>query len=154
MTAVKTYQEGDWFAVPLPGGGYGLGLVVRASPTGVLVGYFFGPRLLELPRIEDVDGLTPGQAALVRKFGDLGLRQGKWPIIGRSGRWERSDWPMPAFVRREEFTGRVFKVYYDERDPNRFVGEEEVSPEHASDMNPDGLMGAGFAERLLARTLS
>ena len=37
-----SYREGDWFAVPLRDGGYAAGLIARANPKGVLLGYFFG----------------------------------------------------------------------------------------------------------------
>jgi len=42
-----SYSEGDWFAVPLRGGGFAAGVIARAMPRkeGVLLGYFFGPRL-------------------------------------------------------------------------------------------------------------
>jgi hypothetical protein len=67
------YREGDWFAVPLRGGGFGLGLIARANPGGVLLGYFFGPLRSEVPKLEDVASLRPGDAVLVRKFGHLGI---------------------------------------------------------------------------------
>ncbi len=44
------YQEGDWFAVPLRSGGYGVGLVARAPGNGIVLGCFFGTRYDTLPK--------------------------------------------------------------------------------------------------------
>ncbi|MBO0822458.1 MAG: hypothetical protein J2P27_01210 [Actinobacteria bacterium] len=148
------YREGDWFAVPLRGVGFGVGLVARANPGGVLLGYFFGPLRFEVPRLEDVADLKPGNAVLIRKFGHLGIVQGKWPLLGRLDGWDRRDWPTPVFVRYEELTGLSFRVFYDDDDPNRVLREEQVAPGSAEQAPKDGLMGAGFAEGALTRLLT
>jgi hypothetical protein len=98
-------------------------------------------------------GSTATNAVLVRKFGDLGLVQGTWPILGRLDEWNRREWPMPLFVRHEELTGRSFMVRYADDDPNRLVREEQVAPDEASLHPKDGLMGAGFAENALTALL-
>jgi Immunity protein 26 len=153
MAKVK-YREGDWFAVPLRDGGFAVGLIARANPGGVLLGYFFGPLRSEVPRLEDVAGLRPGDAVLVGKFGHLGIVQGKWPLLGRLDGWDRRDWPTPVFVRYEELTGRSFRVFYDDDDPNRVLREEQAAPGEAEQAPKDGLMGAGFAEGALSRLLA
>lgn len=153
MTAKGTYREGDWFAVPLRDGGFAIGVVARANPGGVLLGYFFGPRRAEAPAMKDIEGLRSSDAVLVRKFGDLGLVQKKWPILGRLIGWDRREWPMPVFVRYEELTGRSFKVFYDDDDPNKLIREEQVSPGEAEQGPKDGMMGAGFAEKALTTLL-
>jgi len=145
------YRIGDWFAVPLPGGGFAVGLIARADPAGVLLGYFFGPRRTQLPGLHDLNELTAQDAVLVRKFGHLGLQQGKWPLIGRPGEWDPAAWPMPVFIRYEELTGRSFQVFYDEHDPNRVVREVQVPPGRAEQGPKDGLMGAGYTENVLNR---
>jgi hypothetical protein len=81
MAKVK-YREGDWFAVPLRDVGYAVGLIARANPGGVLLGYFFGPRRSEVPGLEDVAGLRPGDAVLVRMFGHLGIVRGEVAVAG------------------------------------------------------------------------
>ena len=148
------YREGDWFGVPLRDGGFGIGLIARANPGGVLLGYFFGPMRPDVPKLEDVVGLRPDDAVLVRKFGHLGITQGKWPLIGRTVGWERRYWPTPVFVRYEELTGRSFRVYYDDNNPNKVIREEAVPPGEADQAPKDGLMGAGFAEGALTRLLA
>ncbi len=153
MARVK-YREGDWFAVPLLDGGFAVGLIGRANPRGVLLGYFFGPMRSKVPKLEDVAGLRPDDAVLVRKFGHLGIVQGKWPLLGRLDGWNRLDWKMPVFVRYEELTGRSFRVFYDDDDPIRVLREEQVAAGGAEQAPKDGLMGAGFAEAALTRLLA
>ena len=151
--AKVNYREGDWFAVPLRDGAFGMGIVARANPKGALLGYFFGPRHADVPSLADVADLKPADAILVRKFGDLGLVQKEWPILGRLDGWDRTEWSMPVFVRYEELTGRSFRVFYDDDDPNKLVREEQVEP-GADEQGPkDGLMGAGFAEKALTSLL-
>jgi hypothetical protein len=147
------YREGDWFAVPLRDDGFAVGVVARANPKAALLGYFFGPRLSEVPTLEEVGDLRPADAVLVAKFGHLGLTGGTWPVIGRIENWDRTAWPMPVFVRYEELSGRSFKVFYDDDDPNKLIREEQVSPGKAEQGPKDGLMGAGFAEKVLTTLL-
>lgn len=149
-----TYREGDWFAVPLRDGGFAVGLIARANPRGVLLGYFFGPPHAEVPELEDTVGLKPADAVLIRKFGHLGIVHGDWTVLGQLDDWDRRDWPTPVFVRYEELTGRSFRVYYDDDDPNRVLHEEQVAPGEAEQGPKDGLMGAGFAEAALTRLLA
>jgi hypothetical protein len=153
MAKVK-YREGVWFAVPLRDGGFAVGLVARANPGGVLLGYFFGPLRSEVPALDDVAGLQPADAVLVRKFGHLGIVQGKWPLLGQLDGWDRRQWPTPVFVRYEELTGRSFRVFYDDGDPSRVLREEQVASGEAEQAPKDGLIGAGFAETALSRLLA
>jgi Immunity protein 26 len=148
------YGEGDWFAVPLREGGFAVGVVARANPKGALLGYFFGPRRTSVPSPDDVAGLQAEGAALVGKFGDLGLTGGRWPIVGRLADWDRTEWPMPVFLRYEELTGRSFRVFYDDGDPVRPIREVQVSPGVDEQGPKDGLMGAGFVEIVLTHSLS
>ena len=92
-------------------------------------------------------------AVLVAKFGHLGLRQGTWPSLGSLPRW--IDW---SGQRRSSFATsnlRVapFTVIYDDRDPNKFIREEQVSPGEAEQGPRDGLLGAGALEIRLTRLL-
>jgi hypothetical protein len=145
MAAVRC-NEGDWFAVPLRDCGFAVGVVARANKNGVLFGYFFGPRRLNLPAVRDVGGLAARDAALVRTFGDLGLREGVWPLIGAAPEWNRAEWPMPTFGRFEELTGRAFAVDYGDDDPNAHPRETQIPPEDLVRYPKDGMAGAGFIE--------
>src|SRR6266705_1440571 len=105
----RAYPEGTVFAVPLRGGGYAVGLVARVGRRGTTLGYFFGPRREKVPVLSEVAELNPEAALLVELFGDLGLMEGHWPIIGLASSFDRRRWPLPPFGRIEEFTGRAFR---------------------------------------------
>jgi immunity protein 26 of polymorphic toxin system len=79
-----SYSEGDWFAVPLPGGGYEAVVIARMAPnnTGLLLGYFFGPRTTSEPGVDSIQRLSPESAAMVRLFADSYIERGQWPIMG------------------------------------------------------------------------
>jgi len=46
-------------------GEFAVGLIARAHPGGVLLGYFFGPLRAEVPELEGVAGLGCGDAVLI-----------------------------------------------------------------------------------------
>jgi hypothetical protein len=152
MALVK-YGEGDWFAVPLLDGGFAIGLVARSNPKGVLLGYFFGPKRMSVPTLNETKSLKAEDAVLVGRVGYLGILHGKWPLLGHLDDWDRSEWPIPIFARYEQLTGRSFHTYYDDDDPNRLLREVQVPPGDAELAPNDGLMGAGFAEGVLTRLL-
>jgi hypothetical protein len=143
MAKKLPYKEGDWFAVPLENGGYGVGLIARSKPGGrILLGYFFGPRREHLPSLNDVQGLTVKDAILVRRFGDLGLYNKEWPIIGPSASWNRKIWPMPSFVREDVVSGETTLIDYSEDDLTE-VSERPGSPDDLHRYPEDGLSGYG-----------
>jgi Immunity protein 26 len=148
------YQEGDVFAVPLRDGGYGVGVVARASSKGPVLGYFLGPRRDDVPELSEVEDLEAVDNVLVQKFGDLGLIRGKWPLIGHLPGWRREQWPMPAFGRHEELTGRYLRVEYADDDPNSRPREVEISRDEFEHLPEDGLAGFGFTEARLTRLLA
>lgn len=149
------YREGDWFAVPLPGSGFGLGLINRAGPAeGVLAGYFFGPRRNSLAGLSEVAGLTPGDAVLAARFGDMNLVNGLWPIIGRHSAWRREDWPMPSFARTNELERSSWRVEYPPDDPSARPRETPIDHVEASRLPRDGSLGSAALERLLDHLLA
>lgn len=97
---LNSYKEGQWFAVPLQDGGFALGLLARANPkTKIALGYFFGRKFCNLPNIEDVRTFAPSDAILIARFGDQGIIDGKWPILGSDDAFRRQDWSVPKFAR-------------------------------------------------------
>jgi hypothetical protein len=148
------YAEGDWFAVPLRDGGFAVGVVARANKNGVLLGYFFGPRQRDVPSLDDVEELVAKDAVLIKKFGDLGLKSGKWPLLGSAPSWNRDEWPMPTFGRFEELTGLAFAVEYSSDDPNSHPRETPILQEDLVRYPKDGLGGAGFIEITLTELLT
>ena len=149
----RTFSEGTVFGVPLRTHGVVAGLLARNGTSGILFGFFFGPRRDQLPDLESLGNLTPEDAVLVGRFGHLGLRDGRWPVLGPLPSWERSRWTMPPLLRQEPITGRAFYVSYDDGDPSRFIGEEAVAEAMVGGCPSDGLMGADFVEIRLTRLL-
>jgi hypothetical protein len=120
-----------------------VGLIARSKPGGrILLGYFFGPRREHLPSLNDVQGLTVKDAILVRRFGDLGLYNKEWPIIGPSASWNRKIWPMPSFVREDVVSGETTLIDYSEDDLTE-VSERPGSPDDLHRYPEDGLSGYG-----------
>ena len=153
---VLPYAEGTWFAVPLRTGGFGVGIVARVNADesgGIVVAYCFGPRLSSLPRPEDLGSLEPKDAVLVCRCGDLGLREGTWPILGAGQRMPAKTWPMPTFVRVNPLSGRSYKVRYSDDDLQCVTAEEPVSLDETHSMPRDGLFGAGAVEIALTNAI-
>lgn len=147
------YEEGTWFAVPLRTGGYGIGLIARAAKKGaVLLGYFFGPRRDAVPPLDEVSSMRPEEAICVFRFGDLGLINEEWSIIGRPSMWDRRCWPMPYFVRSDELSGRAWSVEYADDDPNEVVSEKLITS-GSYDLERDAVLGAGAVELVLTKLL-
>jgi len=143
------YAKGDYFAVPLRNGGFGRGVVARMDGKGGIFGYFFGPRLATVDEARDPTGLTPDAAVLLRDFGDLGLLNGEWLVLGSVPDWDPNDWPMPPLIRVDEVTGKAFLSYYDEG-TFECIREERVDPALASRYPRD--VAAGYVALEIALT--
>lgn len=148
------YREGDWFAVPLPSGGFASGIVARTTKKGrVLLGYFFGPRRPAPESLVKLEAESPESAILVARFGDLSLIRGEWPILGRSHAWDRTEWSMPAFVRRDPLSGRTSRVEYADEDPNAVLKLTPLGPGEDEALQVDSVYGAGAVEMHLDQLL-
>jgi hypothetical protein len=147
------YREGDWFAVPLKGGGYALGLIARSDGQGTILGYLFGPRRVQLPEREDTSDLAPDDAVLIRRIGDLGLLKGEWPIIHQPVEWNRDEWPLPDFGRIDQTAGKAWRVEYSD-DTLKVAREVETKPDDVSQLPADGLYGYRALEAELSSLLS
>jgi len=147
------FAEGDWFAVPLEQGGWAIGRIARLKKS-ILLGYFFGPRRDVLPAQPDLEVLRPADAIYVHRFGYLGLRAGDWPVLGGHENWSRTDWPMPAFRRREPSGNRMWRVEYDDHDPNRVTAERRIVDAEFACLPDDGLAGSGYIEGILSKMLA
>lgn len=98
MNKAIKYNEGQWFAVPLRNSGYALGIIVRGNyRTKGGLGYFFGPRYDQIPNNEETLKKKPEEALLVTQFGDLGIINGRWPILKSTRLFSKEEWPIPKF---------------------------------------------------------
>jgi len=148
----RNYSEGTWFAVPLRKGGYAVGIVARASRACILA-YFFGPRREAIPRLDEILNLNAASAISVLRVGTLGLINKEWPIIGEAQSFNRSNWPMPVFIRREILPPfKKWRVYYLDADPKKRI-REELETDDGADLPTDSLSGYGAAEIKLTKLL-
>lgn len=143
------YGEGDMFCVPLRTSGVCLGVIARLSKDRkIVLGYFFGEKLPSCPDAPPYS--QPQNAFKVAMFGALSLRDGSWPTIGRVPDWNRQNWPVPKFIRRDPLSKRAWLVSYSDDDPSWLVGEEPCGFDSDA-YETDSLWGAGFVEIVLTR---
>lgn len=129
--AERPHRLGDWFAVPLAGGGWCVGRAARASRAGFTVVYFFGPERAEIPALEELRGLQPEDAACITRVMDTALCEGSWPVIGQEAGWDPQEWPMPVFAYVPEGHSTGYWRRFQEDDPSELYEAGELSAEEA-----------------------
>lgn len=155
MSKKLNYKEGNLFSIPLKPDGFAIGLVARAMPRGpIILAYFFSKKYSAIPELKDLVSLTPTDAIKVLMVGDLGLMNGEWKIIGELPNWNKSTWKFPNFVRREEFSGRIWLVTYSDDNPNLVLSEKKVTEEDVKNLERDSLFGYGAVEKVLSKLLN
>jgi hypothetical protein len=99
-----------------------------------------------------LDDLNPDRALLRVIFGDLGLINGEWRVLGNVADWDRSKWPMPDFVRRDPLGRRKpVLVRHSDTDPMRI--ETEFVIDDDSGLATDSAYGYGAVEIELTKLL-
>ena len=149
------YKEGTWFAIPLRHGGFATARVARLVPHQgkIILTYIFGPKRDTIPSLAGLDMLSPKSAIKVARVGDLGLIDGSWPIIGDAVGFERDEWTIPTFIRRDDIAKVAWLVVYADDNPNEVVSEQSI-PYQTEGLEKDSLLGAGAAELVISQLLS
>lgn len=130
------------------------GVLARAHKShGVILVYLFGRRLTAPPPLEELAAFRPERAVSAIRIGDLHIIDGKWPLLGKTGNWDRREWGMPAFQRRDPLSGKTHIVTYDENDPRRIVSLRRVATPDTG-LETDSVWGAGAVERHIPKWLS
>ena len=143
----RLYREGDWFAVPLGHETFALGRIARHH-EGIVFAYFFAPALDHLPALAETESLTADGALTQMLVSHLDLRDGAWPVLGQTGDWDPSAWPLVEFERRVEPPGgaeALYAILWDERTLNEEVSARPLDPSEAGSRPRDVLSGAGAA---------
>ncbi len=135
------YKEGDWFVVPLPAGGFVLGLAARVDGGGGVLGYFFGPVADSANKLVITHEVSPASAALCAMFGDPGLLSGEWPVLRSSNPWRREDGPVPLFGHRDIGNPQMAAIRRYGEDDLWIVEEQRVAASQIVDIPEDGLHG-------------
>lgn len=154
LVRTRRFSEGDCFAVPLPDGGFTIGLIARMGSRSALFAYFFGRHYTKVPNSEDLPRLAAHDAILAGQVGRTDLNRGLWPVIGPVPNWQRSEWPVLPLVRYEELSGRSFLVTYSDDDPGIILKEEQIDQHPGDKWFEDGTMGAGYVEGRLGQLLT
>lgn len=133
-----------------------MGLVVDHNGEGQVVGYFFIQRFDELPTFEQANSSTLADVIQSFRFGDLGIIEFDWKVIGQRDRYDIDEWPTPIFgsvVGRNRAAKCIYqRGQFDERDAKIAICLEE-----AKTLPDNWLAGCGLVEirltKLLSRTL-
>ena len=104
--------EGSLFAIPLPSGGFAVGVLSQLLAGKLPFGYFFGPRHSEPPGKGELTNLDPRTAIVRVKFGRTEIDNGRWQPIGRLEYWRPADWPTPPHTSGEAGGGRMWRIEY------------------------------------------
>jgi hypothetical protein len=92
---MRRYEAGDWFAIPLRFGLFGLGRAAAVDAGGAILGYFFARFFERVPSAADVLALTPGDADIIGVCDEHGLRSGDWTVIATPRGCDPRHWPIP-----------------------------------------------------------
>jgi hypothetical protein len=125
--------------------------VLARHKGNAAIAYFYAPRLDDLPT--DPPEVVAEQPLLIAHFGDLGLFDGSWSVIGRAPNWERNRFPIPDFGRVQPATGRGLRGTYPNDDPDELPIERPVSLEECMRLPHGESGGAGAVELRLTALL-
>ena len=150
------YREGDWFAVPLRSGGYGIGSTARRDRDGGKPSWVTSSAhsISSNLMTSDLVGRTADNAILTCICSDLGLLQKEWPIIDHSSTGKRDDWPMPIFGGISPDKKRAWRSEYSEEDLGVELRSAWTTAEDARRLPEDGLWGYGAVEVRLTKLLT
>lgn len=148
MVTNSSYSEGDFFAVPLKTGGYGIGIAVCLGPRGSVVARFFAPVRDSVPELSEIEHFTENDSVYVEHFSGEALQDGSWQIIGKLPDWDSYEWPIPKFGWFQPFSdkpgGRAFEMELDEN--LKTFRQKEVSISHFETLPYEGKVGSKTVE--------
>ena len=146
--------EGSWFAIPLPSGGFAVGVLSQLLADKLPFGYFFGPRLPEAPEKSALANLNPSDAIVRSKFGATEIDKGRWLLLGVLEGWRPESWPTPPHTSGDSGIGMVWRVEYPRNAPKGHSATiQSVPAAVASGLGADIVMGALALEKQLDRLL-
>jgi hypothetical protein len=115
--ALPAFGEGDICSLPVDNLGWTLAVIARGVCKlrgSILLMDFFDHVTPSCPESVDVQ-LGRRNAIATLLVSSLGLLCGKWKVVGKVVGFDRSDWPLPVFIRNTEYSPPTL-VHYDEND--------------------------------------
>ena len=101
--------------------------------------------------MDEVVQAAAKDAVSIERFGDLGIIEHEWPIIGPTPNWNRDAWPVPHFVRKDPILCDLYIVEYS--DSLQELCRKKASQSDAIALPKDGLAGYGAVEIQLTKLL-
>ena len=141
---------GSVVLVPLAPDEFAVGVVIHTDGKGRCVGAFFGPRVRSASEV-DTGGLRLENAVWVCRFGDYGIHNSLWPVIGAIPNWASAPWSVTSFARGHDDPTLCYITEYDNV---LNVKSDRVAPASEGQALPkDSLCGSAIVEKLLAKLL-
>jgi hypothetical protein len=93
---------GNWFAIPMPGGGWVAGVIAHTSGGAKAsqrpaMAYFFGPRTDHPRSLDEVRSLKAEDAIMVDRVMPNYFVDNDWALIAKQSNWRAEHWPIPKF---------------------------------------------------------
>ncbi|MFN9357663.1 MAG: Imm26 family immunity protein [Phycisphaerae bacterium] len=133
--------------VPLKPSGFVQGVVIRSNGRGQAFGCFWGPKL-SFARDADFETCRQTSPILVCRFGDYGIRTGRWLLVGPVRDWSDSEWPEPKFWRRHNDPRLCYVSQYDWE--LKLIAEAVRPMVDAASLPEDVQLGSGVVEAKLS----
>ena len=147
MKKVKA-TSGSVVLVPLAPGEFAVGVVVHTAGKGPCVGAFFGPRVSDASHVA-LDELRIENAVWVCWFGDYGIHNRLWPVIGSIPNWSNAPWSVTRFTRSHDNPALCYVTEYDSL--LNLKAEHLVPAALGRGLPDDALFGSGIVEKRLAK---
>lgn len=152
MKKVK-YVDGDIFVFPLRNNGFGVGLIAHHN-KGMIVGYFLNEKFKRIPKTDELNlKFEKKNIIYICIFGQLGLKNEEWKLIGRLDKFKKEDWPIPEFKRSVMFLEETWLGVSYDKELSIDTIERKITKEVAENMPDDGLAGHGFVEIKMTKLL-
>lgn len=146
-------QEGDVFSYPINDDLFGIGLVLRINGM-IMLSVFFDPKFVN----QDSNVLKLDLSKQVIFFtclcSALGIKNSRWKILGKLESWDKRQWPIPVFKRKDSLSGEYSKVFYNENLEETNCIEVESGAVTIIDCPDDGLAGYGYVESKMKKLLN
>jgi hypothetical protein len=120
----------------------------------MLLGYFFGPWRTSVTATSTPFDLQPEDAIYCANVGDSGIREGRWPELGKVSNFSRETWPQPLYRCQDPISGSWTVARFPEGDFAAPVEQRTATETEVQGLPDDGIDGHIFVQQRLNRLLS